>query len=130
MGYAYTVHRDLNLALIQLEGELNYLQEVEAVSAVFMDDRIKKDVRILIDRTRAPIQSNPEKVNQFIEVAANSFPEIGRPKVALVVADEVDYGMTRMLELQNDSLDSHDIRVFFELDHALNWLGVELNNIS
>ncbi len=130
MSYTYTVQNDLNLVLIQLQGDINYLQEVEAFSAVFMDDRIRKDVRILIDRTQAPIKTNPEKVNQFIEVVANSLPEVGRPKIALVVADEVDYGMTRVLELQAGTNDSHDIRVFFELDHALNWLGIKMGEIS
>ena len=47
-----------------------------------------------------------------------------------MVADEVDYGMTRVLELHAGTSDSHDIRVFYELDYALNWLGIEENNLT
>ena len=129
MSYTYTVQIDLNLVLVQLQGDMTYLQEVEAISVVLLDDRIRKNVRILVDRTQAPIIANPEKVNQFVEVVAKSRKDIGRPKIAIVVADEVDYGMTRLLELQSNTLDSHDIRVFFEIDYALKWLDIEMSDL-
>ena len=67
MSYSYTIQSDLNLVVIQLQGDVNYLQEVEAVTVVFMDKRIRQDVRILIDRTQAPIKTNPDKVSQLLK---------------------------------------------------------------
>jgi hypothetical protein len=130
MSFSYTVHPSLNLVFMRLNGEMNYLQEVEAVSSVLTDERISRDVRILIDRNKAPLKTNPERINQFIEVLIGSLEQLGRPRIALLVNDAIDYGLTRLLELQAGSINSHDIRVFYEIDHALAWLGIDIESFA
>jgi len=129
MSFSYTIKNNLNLVLVEVEGEMNYMQEVAAFSSVLADNRVKKNVRILVDRTKSPSMANYQNINQFIEMATKYLPRIGRPKIALVVADEVEYGMTRMLDLHHHISDSHDFRVFYELGHAFEWLGINNSEI-
>jgi len=130
MGYAYTVNQERNLVVLRFRGIIDFSEEIEAVISVFKDPRIKPNVQVLIERTEASIETDPARVSLLFEIFAQSTNGLGKPKIAVIVADEIDFGMMWVIQAQSMVHLNHEYQVFTNIEDALNWFEIESAEIS
>ncbi len=121
MPIKFEIDRDRNLTIITLQGQVTLAEMLEALnsygkSGVTLNELY--DVRKLVG----------ERIStEDIEAAANYFKEYGgvRPensKTAVLVAQALDYGLSRMIQLLTEGDVPFQINVFNTLEQALAWL--------
>ena len=130
MGYAYTVNQERNLVVLRFRGKIDFSEEIEAVISVFKDQRVKPNVHVLIERREASIETDPARVSLLFEIFAQSTKGLGKPKIAVIVADEIDFGMMHVIQIQLAVNLNHDYQVFTNIEDALNWFEIEPAEIS
>jgi hypothetical protein len=130
MGYRFRFQDDQYLLVIVFEGEISYEEEVRAVLETLADPRMRPNLRILVDKSRAKMTITSEDVGVHVDLIRRNLGRFGTPKVANVVARASDFGMTRMFELRAEGEFQHDFMVFRGLEEACAWLGVELAAIQ
>lgn len=54
-------------------------------------------------------------------------PDLRPPgnKTAVVVSEDVDYGFSRMISMLTEDSTVYDIEVFWDVDEAWRWLGID-----
>lgn len=125
MGYAYRYCEELNLLVVRLWGELPHSEELEAITVGLADPRLRPGLRILADRRQATITSSSVQMRGAVDLVKDKISKIGKPKVANVVAKDVDFGMVRMFEMQAESRLPHDFMVFRSVAEACSWLEID-----
>lgn len=130
MGYAYTINEERNLIVLRFRGRIDFSEEIEAIISVFKDPRVKPDVYVIIERTQSSVETDPAKVGLYFEIITESVSGLGRPKIAVIVADEIDFNIMKLMNLQSEVHLNHDYKIFKNLKDALNWLEVEPAIIS
>lgn len=82
----------------------------------------RKGYRILVDRRRAsPIES--QMVDAMVGFFREHHDELGSSRVAIVVSDDVAFGMARMTSLKSAmDLPDAEIRPFRDYDAAVGWM--------
>lgn len=125
MAYRFASRPDRELLVVVFTGEISLEEEIRALQESFERGLSAPGVRVLVDRRRAAMGVAPEDVPRLIDVLASRGAELGHPRVAQVVARDLDYGMMRMLELKAEGRIAHDFAVFRSLPEACTWLGVD-----
>ena len=72
----------------------------------------------------------PAHVGPHIELARKSFKTEGKPRLAVVVSRDYDFGMARMLELTSAEDLPHEFGIFRSLDEACDWLGIDAEEVQ
>lgn len=129
MSYAYAVDETHNLVVLRFRGTISFSEEIEAIISVLKDPRIKPNTHVLIERTQASIQTDPAKIGLYFEIITESISGLGRPKIAVIVADEMDLNMMKLMQLQSEVHLNHDYKIFKNFKDALNWFEIEKDNI-
>ena len=107
------------------EDEITPDEEREALQEAGSLPGLKREARILVDRRRARITVGPPDVAPQMDLARSTFPIEERPRMAVLVATDHDYGMLRMLELRGGDRLPHELGVFRDPDEACAWLGTD-----
>lgn len=129
MSYRFGFQEAENLVVIVFNGTILVEEEVQAVLDVVADPRMKRDSKILVDKSKAEMKVTPTDVRPHIELIRENLAQFGSPRVANVVSRDYDYGMTRMLELTSESELPHDFTVFRSIDEACEWLEVDPSHV-
>ena len=130
MGYAYTINEERNLIVLRFRGRIDFSEEIEAIISIFKDPRVKPEVSVIIERTQASIENDPAKAGLYFEIIRESVSGLGKPRIAVIVADEIDFNIMKLMKLQSEVHLSHDYKIFKNLKDALKWLEVEPAIIS
>ncbi len=130
MGYRFDFDPTQNLVIIVFEGEISPEEEAQAIRDVAADARMQPDARILVDRTRARMTMRTEHTQTQIALIMEHLSAFGKPKVAIAVSRDYDFGMVRMFELIAEGTIPHDLMVFRSTDEACDWLGLDPNKLA
>jgi hypothetical protein len=130
VSFSYLFNEKLNLIVVQLVGDISYSVEIAALNTVFSDSRIRPNVKILVERTKATIKTTPNDVVPFVDLIFERIKDLGKPQVANVVSHDVDFGMARMLEMLSEVKLPHDFMVFRDIEEACSWLDIDLPQIE
>ena len=125
MSYRFSTQRDGQLLVVVFEGEITPQEEEQALHDVGHVPGLLPTADVLVDRRTARITAGSEHVRKQIDLAQSEFPTEGRPRMAMVVSADVDFGMVRMLMLRGEDLLPHDLHVFRSLEDACSWLDLE-----
>ncbi len=129
MPYRFQVQRPLRLVVIVFDGVVDAGEEKRALADVTGSREFEQDFDILVDRRTAPLMVGPADVDPHLAEVHRRFTPTGKPKLAILVSSQHDFGMIRMLELQAGDEALHEIRPFRELGSACDWLGVHADEI-
>ena len=131
MSHRFSFQQEGQLLVIVFEGEISPEEERQALVDVATSSEFNPDARVLVDRRRARMTVGPSDVGPQIDLAEAHYRTRNKPKLALVVSSDYDYGMCRMLELTAAARDSpHQIRVWRNLEEACEWLDIALDRIE
>jgi hypothetical protein len=99
------------------------------VDELASDPRYSPGMNLLFDHTRLDVTPlTTEDIYEIGRAVAERGDAFARTPIAVVVADPVGYGVTRMAEAQADlpapstRPGSSYVRVFYTLDEAVDWL--------
>jgi hypothetical protein len=99
------------------------------VDELASDARFRPGMNLLFDHTRLDVTPlTTEDIYEIGRAVAEQRDVFARTPIAVVVADPVGYGVTRMAEAQADlpapdaGRGSSYVRVFYALDEAVEWL--------
>lgn len=129
MSFRFAFQKEQRLLVVVFEGSISPEEEREALIAVSSDPAFDPDAPVLVDRRRATMSVGPKDVPAQIDLARERYQPTGKPPMALVVVNDYDFGMARMLELTADEEAPHELRVFRSLESACEWLGVDPSTI-
>jgi hypothetical protein len=124
MSYGYTIDEEFNLLVVKFWGRIPYSEDAAAVLEILDDPRIRHGLRILVDRTESAFGSTSTEVKTHADLVERRLDSLS-PRVANVVAADLDFGMIRMFEAMMEGRVEHEFRVFRDLDEACEWLDVD-----
>jgi hypothetical protein len=128
MAIHYRVLEALNLIVTSATEDVTPEEFLSVARTQTADPRIRQTVGHLFDLRRLdPAQrlsgEGILEVGRMLH-AAFSHPEMAEHRAAIVVAQELDFGMSRMV-VGHAALDEERIRVFRDFAEACRWLGVD-----
>lgn len=130
MAHSYSYDETTNLLVVKFSGPIPYSEDAEAVLTILEDPRIKPSLKILVDRTESSFTASPEEVSSHVGLVGKKMASLGSPRVANVVAADLDFGMIRMFQARADGRLHHDFQVFRSMAEACEWLEVDHNSID
>ena len=119
MSAFYTIDKERRLVMTSGAGILTKEDIWGHMDRLSADPDFQPDFCQLVDfRHITDVQFGPEEVRQFAE------RDIYSPKArrALLVKDDLHFGLARMFEIHRELRGETGIRVFRELDEALDWV--------
>jgi hypothetical protein len=125
MSFRQEFDEELNLLVVTFTGVISSEEEIRAVEETVRDPRLKPNARILVDRRKARMKATPEDVGPQVDLVRMNQAAFGRPRVAILVADDYSFGMHRLLQAAAHSEVDHDFRVFRSAEEACEWLGID-----
>lgn len=129
MSFTYAVRRSDNFVMVKFEGTITPDEENQAIVVVLSDPDVEPAPRILADRRDAVMMVGPEHVAPSIEMVQEQLQRLGKPRIAVVVARDYDFGMLRMFELRSEPILEHDFVVTRDWGQACEFLGVDPHDL-
>ena len=116
-----SVHFDAsNLVTVVVDGIVSVEEAFAGVMEVYRDPRFVSPTRVLCDLGRGSVSWDRDQVARMTEFVRTHRAE-GRGRTAVLVSDEVTYGLGRMYQLQAQGSGS-EVQVFRDRSEALAWL--------
>ena len=119
MPYTLIFDPDHDVVIGTGSGTLGYLEALEAAVSVW-EHREWKGKSIVWDFRIAQFEMTGDSVREFADFVTKHQPLSRPPRVALIVANEMTFGMARMFEAFREDL-STEVRVFQEYQDAVAW---------
>ena len=109
----HTVTGELTIELIQAQ-----------LAETYAHPDFRTDQHSVWDIREAEIAVSPEEVHSLAVAVSEAFPGSEQVKAALVVSQDLHYGMSRMYQQVLEGESPHSVGVFREMDEALIWLEI------
>lgn len=124
--FRFQVQPEGGLVIAVFEGEMGLSSERQALEALCREPGVDLGADLLVDRRRAVSVTRAEDFDRRLEQARETFPAAAarRPRMAVIVANDVEFGLGRMFEQRGGDEMPHEIRVVRSVDEACEWLGV------
>jgi hypothetical protein len=115
------IDEEKNIAHIRLSGQLGRKVILDSFDLTVSDKRYRKGMGRLWDFRDADLSSlSTETIVEMAQYSLKFPPGINDVKVAFVTSTPLEYGLSRMFEMSSKA--ATPIRVFREIDKAVNWL--------
>ena len=119
MPYTLTYEPDHDVVIGMGSGNLGYLEALEGAVSLW-EHREWKGKSVVWDFRTAHFDLSGESVQELAEFVTRHQPLTRPPRVAMVVADDFNYGVARMYEAFRADL-STEVRVFQVYEDAVAW---------
>lgn len=112
-----------NLRITRVIGKLTFEELMGSLSKTYADKRFDPDADVLWDLSKADLSAFlTQDVRAIRDYVSKNWGKSGKSKAALVVAHDLDYGLSRMYEFFLESRTSNEVQVFRDLDEAFAWI--------
>lgn len=124
MSITFRVEPARELAVVAFEGDVS-LDDIRSYrSSLAGDPAWRKEFRQLVDVRSAGLKAlSAEAVRSLADRAEELDPVLGFGKVAVVVSQDLHYGLARMYQAMSEG-SAREVEVFRDPDSALSWLGL------
>ena len=121
MPFELKYDRDNKFLVITLKDNFSTQEFVEVMDAITRSGDFPADVPVLWDSRLIKMPAVDRNIfSGFIEIR-KKYPERGNSKLAIVVADDYSFGMSRMYEMLTNDL-PQNIMVFRDYQAGMKWL--------
>ena len=96
-------------------------EEIESYLGMLSDPRFHPGIAILLDNRARRGEGDSEHVRRMAGLARKSSERLEGCRCAIVVSNDVEFGMARMYELMASG-DPLTVRVFRDMEEAESWL--------
>jgi len=123
-GIEVTIDVSRNLVAHRLRGEVSADEIMEAMQRVWDNPDFRPEMSSLVDvREMAPLRGTVDVV-AIAKLLKEKSEGMSWGKVAVVVAQPLSYGFTRMFEAYAEPAGLL-LQIFYDLGEAKRWLGVD-----
>jgi hypothetical protein len=120
----YTIHPEHRLLYVVGRGRVTLDDLLDNLEQVAADPAYRSPMRKLVDyRHCEPLELTPAQCTLFTERKRALAERFANETCAIIVKEEVDFGMSRMHGIQMESTDI-ETNTFRSLEEGLRWLGV------
>ena len=123
MAWKFTPESDTGITLIEMTGELDLEQILEALHALWHSPLYLQHVRVLCDLTSGTLANiKSSELHTIAGIQVNKRPSLPRSRIAVLTMRGVDVGISRVFEAHL-APDTADLKVFGEEADARSWLA-------
>lgn len=122
MTITWNIDEDAGLVTVRVVGPLTLDDARGALMELYAQPSYHPPMVDLWDLRAAQIDSSPGDVQAFVRFIQGRRGDRGTERTALVIADMVDFGISRMYQAHAEASLSISIRPFTRLDEAYAWL--------
>jgi len=119
--YELHYYGDQKFLKVVVQGLLPRDEFAEAVRRITRSEDYPPDIPVLWDTRLAEMPAVDSKFERDLIEIRKTFPERGKAKIAILVSENVAFGMGRMYEMLSSSLPQR-IMVFRQYEEAVKWL--------
>ena len=130
MPISYVIDKEQGVALATASGELTENDLLEHKRKLFSDPEFRSGFVELSDvRFIEKLNVSPEGIRKFVAQDSADAPGNKEYKLAIVVSQDLAFGMGRMYEMST-SKNFSNVRIFRDMQEARTWLGLAEENSS
>jgi hypothetical protein len=122
MPITWDIDEDAAIVTVRVVGSLTLEGARQALVELYAQPSYRPPIVDLWDLRAAQIDSGPGDVAAFVRFIEGSRGDRGTDQTALVVANMVDFGISRMYQAHAEASLPISIRAFTQLDEAYAWL--------
>jgi hypothetical protein len=123
MSIAVQFYLETHVVCLRTSGEVSPRVAQTTLTALFKNPEFRPGMAIVWDLRRGGLKLfTEESIRATVEFVAQRLATRGHGKGALVVSQQVDYGIGRMFEAYTDQVPA-ELRVFRDFDEAMGWAG-------
>jgi hypothetical protein len=122
MPITWDIDEDARLVTVRVVGQLTLDGARQALMELYDRPSYRPPMVDLWDLRAAQIDSGPGDVQAFVRFIQGSRGDRGTDQTALVVANLVDFGISRMYQAHAEGILPVSVRAFIRLDEAYAWL--------
>lgn len=123
MPITWNIDEDAGLVTVRVVGPLTLDDAREAMIELYAQPSYHPPMVDLWDLRAAQIDSSPGDVQAFVRFIQGKRGDRGTERTALVIANMVDFGISRMYQAHAEASLPVSVRPFTRLDEAYAWLG-------
>ena len=124
MPITYTIDKQRRSIHRVISGTVTSDEILASLTEILKHPDYQPGMKSLTDLRAIQHYASPQDVRQIANFILGRGDEVRGGKAAIVVAQDVSFGMARMLELLTES-SPLSIGVFRDLKEAYEWLGIE-----
>ena len=121
MPYTYRIEPDNNLLFIFGDGVVTQAERMEAMKTWMADPDYRPGLNTLFDLSKSESTPTLAEIRAISDYMQRNADAIGRKKVAIVVAEAVNFGVARQFAALTES-NKLEIQVFGSREEAWTWL--------
>jgi hypothetical protein len=123
MSIAVQFHPETHVVCLRTTGEVSLSVAQTTLTALFKNPEFRPGMAIVWDLRRGSLKPfRGDSIQSMVEFVAKRLAVRGHGKGALVVSQQVNYGIGRMFEAYADQVPA-ELRVFQDFDEAMGWVG-------
>lgn len=123
MPITWDIDEDAKLVTVRVVGQLTLDGARQTLMELYAMPSYRPPMVDLWDLRAAQIDSSPGDVQAFVRFMQGSRGDRGTDQTALVVANLVAFGISRMYQAHAEGILPVSVRAFIRLDEAYEWLG-------
>ena len=122
MDVKVRIERDRGLRIHTVTGAVTFDELQSALAATYQGDPEVRDMDSLWDLSEAQMAISSEEIQRISAFVSSQWGEGGAAKSALVVSEDLAFGLARMYEAQVTQEVKNQVGVFREIGEARLWL--------
>jgi len=113
-----------NLRIHTLTGDFNFDYLFQSVVDIYNDQNFDPQFSSIWDLTHVKNvhDISREELEKIVAYVTWKRSKLGKIRTAIIVSEEVDFGVARMYEQEMEATNQAEINVFHNIDTAIEWL--------
>ncbi len=130
MPISYSIDKNLGVVFTTATGRLTEEELLEDKRRLTSDPEFSPELVELSDiRAVTDLAITPEGVARMVMQDADDADKLSTYKLAIVVSEEVAFGLGRMYESMTHE-NMPNVRIFRDMDEARGWLGLPAEDVA
>jgi len=123
MHVTTSINKKDNLRIHKVTGSILFDELMDELKAIYTQPDFNPEMNTLWDLCDADVSSFPSDQVQHIQSFVSQYwGGSGKSRSALIVSDDVAYGLSRMYEILSEGKTAGKIMVFRDYEEASNWV--------
>jgi hypothetical protein len=122
--HGYSINKDLGLLVIKYAGDTTIEQLGQLIHTITRDPDYSRELNILSDLRQLTSIYSYDQMQAVVDKFPDPGEMLGKTKSAILVSQDVTYGMARVWTSITDNRTVANAQVFKSLKEALEWLGL------
>jgi hypothetical protein len=124
MPVQYVIDEDANVVTVTAVGSVTKEEDLDCFRTLFVDAAYRPGMGLLLDYRKRQSVATTDEVKQYVEAGATLRERFGDSRCAVVVSEDVAFGMARMHSMLAEE-NSIPTNAFRDIEAAMRWLTGE-----